>query len=615
MKIAIFTALIMLLLFTAGMAGEAEPDSLKTYYHEGIVVTPTRGLRPLGDLAQSVSLITSADFGGINARMATDVLDGLPGVFVNRTSDFGRSDVDIRGIGDNGRAILVLIDGRPAKMGLFGCTITHSIPFHNIERIELVRGPSSVLYGSDALGGVLNIITRVPVSPLESGISLSYGSFNTQQYRGSVGGNLAKLNYELSGNYNRSDGHTDNSGYEGSDINGRLGYQIGDKTGLALTGKYFSGTKHEPAPLSGIDDEDWDVWNDYDRWALDLAINTSLKGVEYTLKGYRNQGEHLFSDGWHSTDYTNGGLINAQAALSGHNRLTAGVDFRQQGGEKLFTDDNPGFLGEWDKAELGVFLYDEHKMLAERVIISAGVRYNYDEVSGTDISPQFGLVAHLSANTTIRGSVAKGFRSPQINELYIFPPANENLKPEIVWNYEAGIKQRLYDDIHLSLTGFLMDGSQLIETVPHPSPPPMFLFGNSGSFKFTGLEAELRWYYKNLLDLNLTHAFLNPGEKTTGRAGNKTDLKIGIKLGKFDFRISGQHVSDYYAADNSEDKIEPYTVVNSKLSYLFPFGLRPFFAVDNLMDTEYSVYASLPDYSGIYRMPGRRYTMGVEFNY
>jgi iron complex outermembrane receptor protein len=126
-------------------------DSTGAYSLDEIVVSATRVERAIKDLSATISVVTRQDIEASNTKSCTDVLNSLPGVFVNKTGDFGRADVDIRGLGDRGRSVMVLTDGRPVKMGLYGCTVTHTLPLDNVERIEVVRGPASVLYGSDAI--------------------------------------------------------------------------------------------------------------------------------------------------------------------------------------------------------------------------------------------------------------------------------------------------------------------------------------------------------------------------------------------------------------------------------------------------------------------------------
>ncbi|MBN2620618.1 TonB-dependent receptor [candidate division WOR-3 bacterium] len=603
-----FSALIFFILAGAAFGADMENDSLPIYYLDEIVVTATRYELALKDLSATVSVVTEDDINALNTRTSADALAHLPGVTINKTGTFGRADIDIRGIGDRGRSVMVLIDGRPVKMGLYGCTVTHSLPMNNVARIEVVRGPSSVLYGSDALGGVINIITKKSEQPLEGDVMASYGTFNTQQYRVRAGGIYQKLDVYATGNYQTTDGHVDNSGYDGKDVTGRIGYKITPHINAHVSGKYFDGYKEEPLRATDPDTAVSDVWNDYLRWAVDLTIDGKWSASDLMLKVYRNSGEHEFSDGWHSLDFTNGFMCQGSIDLVAGNKVTLGGDSRRQGGERVDIDSVP-----WEKNEYGLFVHDE-QVVFDRVILSAGIRYHHDEIAGNAIAPHAGCVVHILTGTIIKASVNKGFRSPQINELYLFPPSNTNLKPEVVWNYETGINQRIIPGLHVEATAFLMNGLNLIETVQNQSPPPLYIYDNTGEFEFRGAEIGMIFQYQTMIMAQVYHSYLDPGEKTTGRPMHKTDALIRTSFKNLSMSLNGEYVTDYFAADSSQNPIDDHYVVDTKISYKIFSGFQPFIAVDNITDETYDVYANLPgSAAGLYRMPGRSYTVGLQY--
>jgi outer membrane cobalamin receptor len=583
-------------------------DDLPVYYLEEMVVTANRYPRLLKDISATVSIVTESDIEKLNMRNSTDILATLPGIFVNKTGDFGRADIDIRGIGDRGRSVMVMIDGRPVKMGLYGCTVTHSLPMDNVERIEVVRGPASVLYGSDALGGVINIITKSPQHDFEGDVLASYGNFETYQYRLRAGGKMDRLQFYGTGDYRSSDGYSDNSAYEGKDITGFMGYDINEHIKLNVNVKYFIGYKEEPLRITDPDTIPSNVWNEYERGAVDLTVNSKIKTWQTMFKIYRNQGEHEFSDGWHSKDFTNGVMLQSNIALLTGNELSIGADFRQQGGERPGIDSVP-----WEKNEYGIFFHDEQVVFGI-MILSCGARYNHDDKAGDAISPQVGCVIQPVDGTIIRGAINRGFRSPQINELFLFPSSNADLEPEIVCNYEIGLNQRIMNGLNIEATGFIMEGENIIQTVPNQTPPPLFRFENVGTFQFKGAEFGIIARYKDLMTARIYHSYLDPGEKTTGRPKNKTDIVMALDYSSLGIGLNGQYVTDYFAADSSQNPIDAYLIIDSKISYALPFGLHPYIAVDNILDQNYSTYVNLPSGSaGLYQMAGRNYTVG--FNY
>ncbi len=127
---------------------------------KAVTPTGTGEEKPVTDASQSVSVVTQDDIAVSDVHSATDILGTLPGVFVEKTGQLGRADVSIRGEGSAGTDISVMIDGRPEKSSIFGCSVTQTFPLNNVDSIEVIRGPASLMYGSDALGGVVNILTR-----------------------------------------------------------------------------------------------------------------------------------------------------------------------------------------------------------------------------------------------------------------------------------------------------------------------------------------------------------------------------------------------------------------------------------------------------------------------
>lgn len=148
-------------------------------------------------------------------------------------------------------------------------------------------------------------------------------------------------------------------------------------------------------------------------------------------------------------------VVHGSTVFLKGNELTTGVELRQQGGKKLATSKQPS-SGKWDKTEYAVFFHDEQVL--GKFILTFGGRYNYDEISGSQFYPQAGLVFHPKEGTILRGAVNKGFRSPQLNELYMIPPSNPDLKPEKVWNYELGLNQRIIEGVLFDLVGYINEG-------------------------------------------------------------------------------------------------------------------------------------------------------------
>jgi outer membrane cobalamin receptor len=574
-----------------------------------VVVTAERVRHPVRDVAASVSVLTAADLARTTARTATAALASLPGVFVQKTGAFGRSDIDIRGVGDRGCRVQVLVDGRPEKMPIYGCVVTHTLPLNNVERIEVVRGPLSVLYGSDAMAGVVNIVTRRADKPLELGTRLDYGSYNTRHLVASAGLKQGRFDALLSGDKAMSDGHLPNSQYNGNDVSLRAGYDFSSAFQLDFTGKYFDGVKHEPKRSTDPDTFVATGWNHYQRGGLDLTGTLGSEAFGGFAKVYRTFGEHIFdpTDGWHSTDFTNGVTLHGHRRFDFGNLVQAGVEGSQLSGTWIKSDTNKPT---WTRMQAGVFVQDEQAV--GPVTANAGLRLNYDDIGGPALCPKVGLVGRIPSGTTVRASVNRGFRFAPLNYTSVFPPKNESLKPEVSWNYEVGANQQIVPGLNADAAAFILKGEDLIETAFVPGRVPPVQFQNKGSFTFKGVEAAIelrRGPWRSAISYTLTDF----GSNTRARAGSKLNLSAGATLAKLDLDASFQRVARYYAADSSRSPIPAYYTVDLRAGYPVLAWLGVLASVENLFNRQYDTYADLPGtQAGLYRMPGRSFTVGLK---
>ncbi len=584
-------------------------DTLRVYQLKEIVVEATRIQVPYKHLPLSIDIVTHDEIDHSTANSATDAVSFLPGVFVQRTGDFGRADVAIRGLGNMGKRLSVLIDGHPVKMGLFGCTITHALPLNNVERIEVIRAPTSVLYGSDALGGVINIVTsEPPENPTATG-EISYGSYTTLKYRLSHGTTIGDLGYLISFDRRTSDGHLPNSAYEGTDISTKLTFDR-SATKISVLFKYFDGHKEEPALSTDPPGTQSDIWNDYKRGTIDAVLTHQIGNGKLTFKAYDEFGEHEFSDGWHSKDHSRGAMLHYSGSLNHSIDFNLGIDFREQSGERLSQP-----KGDWSKNEVGVFAFSEAQIIPS-VNATFGLRVNSDKISGVTLSPHAGLTIGLDESTTLKLSASRGFRSPQLSELYLFPSSNTDLKPEIVWNYEIGIERRISGLLRARLVGFMLKGENFIQLVRCDSPPPLYRFANVGEIDFRGIEATAVLAPSSMINCSVSFTYLDPGERTKGRPKQKLNASIVARLLDTDLSWSSEYVADYYAEDNYREKIENYLVNNVRISRHIFDTLEAFLTVKNIFDEHYDIYVEIPGgKSGTYRMPGRRYLVGISYRW
>jgi len=616
-------------------AGPASEDTLvKTHELEKMVVTATRSYKHQKDVSTSVSILTEKEFDNLKPRSSTEMLEGLPGVFVHKTGAFGRADVTIRGVGNNGRQTMVLVDGRPVKMGLFGCAVTHSLPANNVKRVEVIRGPASVLYGSDAFGGVVNIITKRAHKKLEGDILASYGTENTQRYRGRVGGEIKKFDYYITADRQSSDGHLPNSEYGANDISAHTGLSILDNLHVSVTGKYFDGSKEEPEKAN-LDETTglWkagtgsETWNEYNRGYVDFTATWNLRSLSIDAKYYRNMGRHEFNDGFESTDYTNGITAHGKGRLFEESRFKnepmVGIEFRNMGGELLhdpFPYENPE--REFSRNEFGVFIFDE-QTLFDRVIFSGGLRYNYDKCYGGIVVPQGGIVVPVRPEFRVRGSISKGFRAPQINDLFMMKASNEDLKPEENINYEGGIYYEFADKSHLDVAVFYTEGENMIQRdsvgVIPGTTIPRYQFRNSGTYTMKGVEAGLCLAITNSLNIKVAYSYLDLYDKAKGVPQNKFDILLNYHSKPFSATIGGRYLLNYFADDAKTKRLDSESgtlTAFTRMSYTIWKRVNLFVTINNILNRNYAQYADMPGSgAGVYLMPGIDISGGLTISF
>ena len=170
--------------------------------------------------------------------------------------------------------------------------------------------------------------------------------------------------------------------------------------------------------------------------------------------------------------------------------------------------------------------------------------------------------------------------------------------------------------LNIDVTGFIMDGSNMIQITRSANPPPLYSFDNTGAFRFSGIELGIVGNYKHLLKTRINHSFLDSGQQTKGRPRHKTDVNLNVTHPILNIGIVAQYLADYYAADSLQEPIDDYFIIGTKITWKLSFGLHPFFAVDNILNRKYDIYANLPGSSaGLYEMPRRTLTAGVSYSF
>jgi len=515
-----------------------------------VSVTATRTERKVIDVPASIEVITQKEIKNSIAQSADELLKEVSGLDVKHSMGAvtsGTSNkVVMRGFGGTteGR-VLLLIDGVPMN-DLYGGDIEwNRIPVSTIQRIEIVKGATSALYGSGAMGGVINIITKNPTSESKSDVTLSYGSMNTKIASLSTMGKVGKVGYVLSGDRTTSDGYnpetpvntksyTRDKGTERNNFNGKLTYDLDETSSMFLSGSYYDNQTTGTLPINEFNpytQEQKTYTAGYTKKfanETEMLVKAFIKD-EYSDYDSANTAKTAVQYESSNTNIDRGGTIQwtvpyTDNPLFGTSTFVAGADVRQGSIDRLnhyIDGSGKNIKVEGKQKYIGLFFQDEI-FLGQDWIINLGGRYDswtnydghgydsslvpidtyYDSTSTNGFSPKIGAVYHLNENTSFRASAGSAYRAPTLSDLYnTFVSGvkiyygNPDLKPEKVFSYEVGLDQKIVDG-KLNLTAYKSEAEDFFYYVTTPATLPYTSAQtktNVGKVQIYGLEADFSY--------------------------------------------------------------------------------------------------------------------------
>lgn len=588
---------------------------------QGVVVSANKIQVNRNSVPLSISVIDREEIEASSESALLPVLSQrVPGLFVTQKgiTGFGVNDgsagtVNIRGVGQ-GNKVLMLFDGQPQWAGIFGHALPDTYVASDVERVEVIRGPGSLMYGSNAMGGVVNIITRHHKQEgRRTQARIMYGSYNTQKYMVNNGYNIGNFSSFISINHDRTDGHRPNSKFHITNGFANLGYKINEH--YRVTGD-LSLAKFKTQNPGEIDAPVLDYLVDVLRGTTSFALENHHEKTSGALRVFYNWGNHEVNDGYEpggtprtylfrSDDHNTGVLLYQSFRLVEGNTFTAGIDYKNWGGH-AWNDSINGKKGELiDKSvnEVAGYVIMQQDLF-DMLSINAGVRYEHNSVFGGEWVPQAGLTVRPFEGNVIRASFSKGFRSPNIREMYMWGAANDELKPENMLNYEVAVGQSFLDGrLYGEVTAFFIDGKNMIESV-RVNPASQFPQENRnvGTFTNKGIELEGRYQILRNLSMDMNYSYLHTSKALLAAPAHKLNVGATYSPGRFTFNANVQSVYDLYVRlENPANKIsevkENYTVLNARAAYRFGSrdkGLNLFVKGENLTATRYTINYGFP---------------------
>ena len=524
------------LISAVSLQAQTSKDSTKvarSYAINEVVVTGTRSETDVRHLPMTVSVVGRPQ---LEASQQTSVLPVLnsqvPGFFSTSRGVMGygvatgaSGQMSLRGIGGPAQAglpttgLLVLIDGHPQYMGLMGHPIADAYQTMMAERVEVLRGPASVLYGSNAMGGVINIVTRkMQEDGIRTNINIGAGSYGSVQTEVTNRIRKGRFSSTVTASYNRTDGHRADMAFEQYGGYAKLGYDFTDnwKVWGDVNVTRFNATNPGSVMKPYIDND-----QRITRGMTSFALENHYEKTSGALSFFYNWGDHWINDGYqpggeplqyrfNSNDQMLGVSWYQSIQLLQGNRLTVGADYFHFGGEawNQFFDGHRETSADKSLNEVAGYV-DFRQDIAAWLTLDAGARVDYHSQTGTEFIPQVGLAFHLPENAEIKAMASKGFRNPTIREMYMFPPQNPDLKPEKLWNYELSFSQRLMDNrLSYGLNVFYINGENLIIRLPNPNGSGM-LNQNSGEIENWGAEANVGYQFNPVWSVMANYSWLH----------------------------------------------------------------------------------------------------------
>lgn len=599
-------------------------DTLPAQELAPAVVTGTRNATDIRHLPMTLSSISRAE---LTRNYQTSVLptvsELVPGLFITSRGMMGygvstgaAGSMKVRGIG-SGAQTLVLIDGQPQYAGLMGHPIPDAYQTMMAEKVEVLRGPASVLYGSNAMGGVMNIVTRKPLSDgSRTSVMLEGGSYGTFQGQATNQTRAGKFSSSAGINYGRTDGHRSNSNFEQMSGFAKLGYEISDKWSAAADLSLIHFNASNPGEESNpyIDND-----SKITRGLASLQLTNDYGKLSGAVRAFYDWGHHNINDGYHPggtpqtqlylhNDFITGLTAYESAALFNGNRTTLGIDYQHFGGKawnRVIETGEHKRLAQKEQDEVAGYV-DFRQDISQILTIDAGLRVDWHSQTGTEIVPQGGLTLHLPSDAQIRAMVSKGFRNPVIREMYMFRPANADLRPERLMNYEIA-----YSDLFLNrrlkigLNLFYLKAENLITTTMADGRP---LNVNTGATENSGIEFETSFRALDNLALNANYSYLHMSSPVTGAPEHKLYIGADYSLGDLSLSTGVQYIAALYMAASKNADKEYFTLWNLTASYRIIKIMKAFVRGENLLAQKYQTMQG-------FTMPRATVMAGVQLDF
>ena len=579
-----------------------------------MVVTATRTETPIEHIAGSVTIVTREEIENRGQATLSDVLKDIPGIAVTQSGGPG-NHTTIRMRGGEDRFVKLLINGMAIGDYATGTTphydLWNFLGTEDIERIEVIRGPQSALYGSDAISGVVNIITKRGRGEPKFFLKGEGGSLDTRRASGGVNGSYEGFSYNLTLSYNENGGMYEHSEFTSKMASGRFGYQFNDDMDISLFLQYTDSSLNMGGQSNDTTMKVYDDPRAYRKAKLfysNLEFRqkiTSFWDHKLTL-GYDKEEKKPYDpyDGvLDETDNINdkklvGKYVSPVIKVHWQNNfyigdidtVTAGFEYQKVDIDRRSTSSTVYSVIDKSENTKSGYLQNQLLLLDESLSFISGVRLDDDSAFGDHTTYNLGL-AYILKNygTKFKATYGTGFAAPSMFNLYHPEYGNPDLKPEESESWDVGIEQKLFQDkVAFEVTYFSNDFKDMIA---YDSSLGHYI--NRENADSNGIEAGITLHLLKNLNLSAYYTFTEGSEDGTDLAKvpkHSVLFNAMYKFGGFVVGADVNYVGDRLAWDHKEEnRLDEFTMVNVYASYQINKYINIFARVENLLDEDYTL--------------------------
>lgn len=546
-----------------------------------VIVTATKTRHTLGDVPVDAEVITREEMEQRQVKTVQEALKYLPGVKVNQTSSGWGDKGQVRMQGLDERHTLILVDGQRFRGGHGDATDLQSIPLDMVERIEVVKGPASALYGSDAMGGVINVITRKAPGGMSLSLSPSFGSRATQVHEATAGYASGAFSGLLGYTYRESNGvKKETDEYHEHIFQGSLGYAFTPDSKVTVKPYYSQHSMEDESRTqkrTGVNS----VWD----WAPDKLSKLSVRGSFFNY-------EHVTGDrssDWDTDNYE--GELTYSRLLFDRHTVTAGYQFRKE----EITDNGKDYEADQDLHSF----YVQDEIDIQPLVVVVGTRIDCHDRWGTEVNPKASLLYKVTDNLKLRASVGTAFKAPSLVKLYgdgwrmgpYVVHANPDLDPEKSIGYQLSVEYAFSERFLAKLSLFRNEIDDLIDsrTVRNGRPPYDMYWQNIDEAITQGVELSLTADLTRGLTARAGYTYLDTeDEKEHKELPNRSKHKASLELNQtfadlgLNLNIAGEYHGPRYDSDYA--RLGGYFVCNVAVTQDIGRHFQVFARADNILD-------------------------------